>query len=354
MDFIVGLPRTQRQHNAVFVVVDRLTKMAHFIPTTKKVSATQVADLFIQHIFRIHGLPETIVSDRDTRFTGQFWTSLFTKLGTKLKFSSGEHPETDGQTERVNQVLEDMLRAYVSIRQKDWENYLPLLEFAYNSRKHSATKFSPFELNYGVQPLAPYSIGISCPNPCASQLLKDMRDMLDMAKRNIRSAVDRVMHYANQKRTPRTFEVGDLVYLLISPRIGSAVKPPKLSPRYCGPWKIIKKIGKVAYKLEFPMGSRIHPVFHVSRLKKCLLHEENIVDGLVALQSPPEVDNGPDRILDVREKKLRNHSFRQVLVSWKGHPLTDATWESVSKFRKAFPDFIIEDDDQLLKGDGMS
>jgi hypothetical protein len=102
MDFIVGLPHTQCQHNTVFVVVDRLTKMAHFIPTTKKVSATQVADLFIQHIFHIHGLPETIVSDRDTRFTGQFWTSLFMKLGTKLKFSCGEHLETDRQTERVN------------------------------------------------------------------------------------------------------------------------------------------------------------------------------------------------------------------------------------------------------------
>jgi hypothetical protein len=95
MDFIVGLPRTERQHNAVLVVVDRLTKMADFIPTTKKINATQVADLFIQHIFRIHGLPKTIVSNRDTRFTRQFWTSLFIKLGTKLRFSSGEHPETD-------------------------------------------------------------------------------------------------------------------------------------------------------------------------------------------------------------------------------------------------------------------
>jgi ribosomal protein L21E len=91
------------------------------------------------------------------------------------------------------------------------------------------------------------------------------------------------MHFANQKRCHRTFEVGDQVHLLISSRIGSAVKPPKLSPRYCGPWKIIKKIGKVAYKLELPMGNRIHPVFHVSRLKKCLLHDENVVDGLVAL-----------------------------------------------------------------------
>ena len=102
------------------------------------------------------------------------------------------------------------------------------------------------------------------------------------------------------------------------------------------------------------MGIRIHPVFHVSRLKKCLLNDENVLDGLVALQTPVGVDYGPDCILNSREKKLRNHSLRQVLVSWKGHPLTDTSWESVSKFRKAYPNFIIEGHDQLLKGDGMS
>jgi hypothetical protein len=141
--------------------------------------------------------------------------------------------------------------------------------------------------------------------------------MLDMAKRNIRSAEDRVIHFANQKHTPRTFEVEDHVYILISPRIGSTIKQLKLSPRYCGLWKIIKKIGTVAYKLELPLGSRIHPVFHVSRFKKCLLHDVNVVDGRVALQSPMEVDFGPDRILASQEKKLRNRSFRQVLVAWK-------------------------------------
>jgi hypothetical protein len=119
MYFIVGLPHTQHQYNAVFVVINRLTKMTHFIPTTKKFNDTQVAYLFIEHIFRIHGLPNTIVFDRDLVLLDKFLTSLFTKLGTKLKFSSGEHPKIDVQTKRVHQVLEDMSRAYVSIQQRD-------------------------------------------------------------------------------------------------------------------------------------------------------------------------------------------------------------------------------------------
>ena len=152
MDFIVDLPTTQGGYDAILVVVDRLTKMAHFIPTRESVSAPQVADLFISHIFRLHGLPRSIVSDRDTRFTSHFWTAVFDALKTELGMSSGDHPETDGQTERVNQTLEDMLRSYVSLRQHTWNRWLPLLEFAYNVRKHSSTGMSPFELNYGYRP----------------------------------------------------------------------------------------------------------------------------------------------------------------------------------------------------------
>ena len=128
MDFIVDLPTTQGGYDAILVVVDRLTKMAHFIPTRESVSAPQVADLFISHIFRLHGLPRSIVSDRDTRFTSHFWTAVFDALKTELGMSSGDHPETDGQTERVNQTLEDMLRSYVSLRQHTWNKWLPLLE----------------------------------------------------------------------------------------------------------------------------------------------------------------------------------------------------------------------------------
>lgn len=124
--------------------------MAHFIVTKETVEAPQVAELFIQNVFSLHGLPSSIVSDRDVHFTGHFWRHVFAKLSVSLNMSSGDHPQTDGQTERVNQVLEDMLRAYVSDRQTDWDSYLPLLEFAYNNRPHKVTKLSPFEMNYGM------------------------------------------------------------------------------------------------------------------------------------------------------------------------------------------------------------
>ena len=150
MDFITGLPRTPRQKDTILVVADRLSKMAHFIATKETVEAPQVADLFIQNAFRLHGLLVSIVSDKDVRFCGHFWRHIFTKLNVTLNMSSGDHPQTDGQTERVNQVLEDMLRAYVSDRQTHWDSYLPLLEFAYNNSYDSSIKMAPFETLYGL------------------------------------------------------------------------------------------------------------------------------------------------------------------------------------------------------------
>ena len=175
MDFITGLPRTPRQKDSILVVVDRLSKMAHFIATKEIVEAPQVAELFIQNVFRLHGLPSSIVSDRDVRFTGHFWRHVFAKLSVSLNMSSGDHPQTDGQMERVNQVLKDMLRAYVSDRQTDWDSYLPLLEFAYNNRPHKVTKLSPFEINYGMSPLAPGTIGTPQKCPSAADFLARMQ-----------------------------------------------------------------------------------------------------------------------------------------------------------------------------------
>ncbi|MCO5581935.1 hypothetical protein L7F22_035824 [Adiantum nelumboides] len=136
MDFITTLPRTTKGNAQILVIVNRFSKMAHFIPCKKAASAPDIASLFVQHIFRIHGLPRSIISDRDPKFTGHFWTSLFKSLGTNLLFSSAYHPQTDSQTERVNQILEEMLRHYIQQRLASWEEYLPLVEFAYNNAPH--------------------------------------------------------------------------------------------------------------------------------------------------------------------------------------------------------------------------
>ncbi|MCO5612452.1 hypothetical protein L7F22_066719 [Adiantum nelumboides] len=153
-------------------------------------------DLFIQNVFRLHGMPLFIVSDRDVRFTGHFWTQIFQKLNVKLNMSSGDHPQTDGQTERVNQILEDMLRAYVSDRQTDWDTYLPLLEFAYNNRPHRVTGLSPFEMNYGMSPLAPDTIGISKKCPSATEFLAKIHRNMQVARQKLQQAADRAKSYA--------------------------------------------------------------------------------------------------------------------------------------------------------------
>jgi hypothetical protein len=149
MDFIVGLPLTARRHDSIFVVVDTLTKSAHFIPVHMTYQAPDIARVFINEIVRLHGMPKKIISDRGSVFTGRFWTSFQEALGTQLNFSTAYHPETDGQTERTNQTLEDMLRMYVMDQQKRWEEFLPLVEFAYNNSYQSTIKMAPFEFLYG-------------------------------------------------------------------------------------------------------------------------------------------------------------------------------------------------------------
>ena len=149
MDFITGLPMTWRQHDSIMVVVDKLTKAAHFIPVKSTYEAGDIAKIFMKEIFKLHGLPKAIVSDRDVKFTSNFWKGLFADLGTKLNFSTAYHPQTDGQTKRVNQVLEDMLRMYVMDKPTKWEDYLHLVEFAYKNGHQASLGMSPYKSLYG-------------------------------------------------------------------------------------------------------------------------------------------------------------------------------------------------------------
>jgi transposase InsO family protein len=149
MDFVVGFPLASLRHNAILVIVDKLTKSAHFISVRDTYDVTDVARVFVSEVIHLHGIPRKIISDRDSRFNSRFWTSLQSPLGTQLNLSTDYHPETDGKTERVNQVMEDMLRMYVMDNQTQWEKYLRLVEFAYNNNYHSSIGMPPYEALYG-------------------------------------------------------------------------------------------------------------------------------------------------------------------------------------------------------------
>jgi len=192
MDFIIGLSMTWRQHDSIMVVVDKLTKVAHFIPVKYMHKTNDIGNIFMKEIFKLHGFPKAIVSDRDVKFTSNFWKGLFADLGTKLNFSTAYHPQIDGQTERVNQVLEDMLRMYVMDKPTKWEDYLHLVEFAYNNGHQESLGMSPYEALYGRR----CRTLVTWDNPVnrivlGPELLKEMEQEVAKIRQNLKAAQDR-------------------------------------------------------------------------------------------------------------------------------------------------------------------
>ena len=236
------------------MVVDHFSKMAHFIPCHKSDDVVHIADLFFQEIIRLHGMPSTIVSDRDAKFLSHFWCTLWNKLGDKLLFSTKCHPQTDGQTEVVNQTLSTMLRAILKRNLKMWEECLPHVEFAYNRVEHSTTKVSPFQVVYGFNPRAPIDL---LPLPTTER--SDARERADFicklhetTKANIESMNEKYRIASSKGRKEIKLESGDLVWLHMRKDRFPKLRKSKLMPRAAGPYKIIEKINDNAYKLELP------------------------------------------------------------------------------------------------------
>jgi len=277
-DFIVRLPKTTSGYDAIVVFVDMFSKMAHFIPCTTDITAERTAELFVKHIFRLHGLPAAFTSDRDSKFTSTFWTSVMDHFEVSMKMSSSYHPQTDGQTERVNRILEQTLRHYVDHEQTNWDKYLPLAEFAYNNASHSSTGYSPFYLNYGFHPRGPHDLlknGLPA-NAEVKDFLSKMDSLVKIATDRLNEAKDRQTKYANEHRSERIFNKGDFVNVhndrFHHPE--ERDRPSrKLGPVFTGPFEIVEVINPVAYRLKLPSNVRTHDVFHVSDLT--LHHEAN-------------------------------------------------------------------------------
>jgi hypothetical protein len=282
MDFIVGLPNTSQRHDSIWVIIDRLTKTAHFLPVHTTYSAKKYAEVYLNQIVQLHGVPKTIISDRGAQFIARFWEQLQYALGTKLIRSSAYHPQTDGQTERVNQILEDMLRACIIHYGTSWDKCLALAEISYNNSYQSSLQMAPFEVLYGRRYRTPLSWSETGERKIfGPDLVVKAEDKVKVIQANLKAAQSRQKSYADQRRKPLQFQVGDFVYLRVSPTKGVqrfGIKG-KLAPRYVEPFEILEVCGPVAYKIRLPSQlAAIHDVFHISQLKKCIKIPIEIVE----------------------------------------------------------------------------
>jgi hypothetical protein len=333
MDFIVGLPPTSKGYDSIWVIVDRLTKSAHFLPVKTRYSSHQYAELYIARIVSLHGIPRTIISDRGSQFVARFWEQLHASLGTQLIRSSAYHPQTDGQTERINQILEDMLRACVLSYSKKWDECLPLAEFSYNNSYQESIRMAPFEALYGRRCRTPVNWSEAGErNVFGPEMVSEAEEQVRFIQENLKIAQSRQKSYADKKRQSVSFQVGDHVYLRVSPMKGVqrfGVKG-KLAPRYVGPFLIIERCGPVAYRLELPAQlSAVHNIFHVSQLRRCLRVPEKVID-LEKLQLEPDLvyPEYPIKIVDHKTRVTRNQISHFYKVQWSNHSEREATWET--------------------------
>ncbi|QRW25063.1 Transposon Tf2-7 polyprotein [Rhizoctonia solani] len=323
-DLIVGLP-TSEGYDAILTVVDRLSKMVHFIPTHSDATAVDVANLFVSFVWKLHGLPRKTISDQGPQFNAKFLRQVYKRLGIEPHFSTAYRPQVDGQSERLNQFVEIYLRHYINYRQTDWVASLPLAEFSYNNGKHSGSKHSPFYMCYGYNP--DFTVGNTKEShvPQADDLADFLKEIQAEAKAALEIAArQNAQYYDLNRREATKLEIGDKVYLS-SANIKTSRPSHKLEHKRLGPYKVLEKIGRNSYKLDLPKSMKVHPVFNIALLHKKPVDEYNRdpVPLPPVVTADGEEEYTVERILD--SKKVG----RQVkyLVKWKGYGPEDNTWE---------------------------
>ncbi|GJS97622.1 putative reverse transcriptase domain-containing protein [Tanacetum coccineum] len=320
---------------------------AHFLPIREDYKTEKLAKIYTNEIVARHGVPVSIILDRDGRFTSHLWQAFQEALGTRLDMSTAYHPQTDGQSERTIQTLEDMLRACVMDFGGSWDTHLPLIEFSYNNSYHTSIKCAPFEALYGrkCRSLVIWTeVGES--QLIGPEIVQETTKKIVQIKERLKTARSRQKSYADKRRKPLEFQVGDRVLLKVSPWKGVVRfgKKGKLAPRYVGPFEIVERVGPVAYRLKLPQElSCVHDTFHVSNLKKCLaepdvqvpLDEIEIDENLRFVEEPIE-------IVDRDVKKLKRRRIPLVKVRWNSRQGAEYTWEHEDQFRMKYPHLFSE------------
>ncbi|GAB4814481.1 hypothetical protein N2152v2_001527 [Parachlorella kessleri] len=332
-DLITQLPKAPSGKDAIAVFVDKLTKMVHLAATTTTVTAPEFARLYFDNVVRLHGVQRSIVSDRDPRFTSKFWEALHKLQGTSLSRSTAYHPQTDGQTERANRTLEEMLRAYVDTEARNWDDHLAAAEFAINNAPHASSGQSPFYLNFGQHPLLPATMDLAVlgqkQNQAGIIFASQTEADLQRAKELLQQAQQRQQYYADQQRKQHTFSVGDKVWL--STENLRIPGHSKLDAKWTGPFPVTEVVSPTALRLELPDTMKIHDVINASRLK--LWHGSDRYGDREYARPPPLEDTTDiflvERILDKRTTTGKGRRT-EYLVQWQGYPIYDATWEPIS------------------------
>jgi hypothetical protein len=345
MDFITGLKPTKSGYDSICVFVDRLTKMVHFVPTKVTVTAEDTAFLLFNNVVKLHGEPETLITDRQSVFAGNFLPHYARVLGTQTRLTTAYHPQTDGQTERLNRVLEDMLRAFISPLGDNWDELLPASEFAVNNAYNSSVGNTPFYLNYGRHPRTPLWHELKhVPAdrvPAAKTLAKRIDAALTSAKQSMQAAQQRQKAYFDKSKTDVTYSAGDKV--LLDTRNMRRGKGAKMMPKWIGPYPVETMIGRAAVKLTLPSDMRIHPVFHVSMVKRYVPDPEAPAH-VTTIPVTTDFDGVPiwnvDHIVEHREQKQRigrKHSRKyrttyEYKVRWTDCPASDDCWLKPADF----------------------
>jgi hypothetical protein len=334
MDFVTGLPNSNG-FDSIWVVVDRLTKLQHFAPCSTTIDAEGLAELFLSNIFRLHGLPDTILSDRGPQFASRFWKHLCHALKIEPHLSTAFHPETDGQTERANAIMEQYLWAYVNYQQDDWARFLPMAEFAANNHISETTGISPFFANYELNTKIDFEPDLRVDNREENEahtLADCLSEMHDLIKSEMSFAQDRQQEYADQHRLPApAYRPGDSVWL--NGRNLCMNRPSrKLDDKYYGPFPVIKEVGKYAYELNLPAMMDVHPVFHVSLLEP--VRDDPFPGQAATPPSPIIIEGEPEyEVKEVLDSRMLRHQL-QYLIKWRGWDIL--IWEyaiGVNKLR---------------------